>query len=213
MSALVVACSLGLGVPTVSAEDKGTDASSAEQHDIGLMPGVPLAPYDVDPSHKVGVIDSGVRKDHPQIGNSVGAMRDFTGEGLGDSFGHGTKVILSLLHAVYEPSQNTAKRNPHPHPRLPFEIEVAKVIGKKRASPREVADRIADAIVWLALLDVRMVNISLSLPDGEADYTRLCATIAAQHDMSFYIAAGNSGQETVLYPASCSAEKRPWLAW
>ena len=39
------------------------------------MPGVPMAPHPIDPSTKVGVINSGVRTEHPQIGNAVGSVR------------------------------------------------------------------------------------------------------------------------------------------
>lgn len=204
LTAAFAASNLCLGSPPVAAQEAGS-VSSAEV-DIGLMPGVPLAPHEIDPKPKVkiGVIDSGVRQDHPQIGNSVGDVKDFTGEGLGDSLGHGTKVALVLLHSFYSDAKNLVG----PSRALLAQIEVAKVIGKKKATAQEVAGRIVQAIDWLAGHHVRVVNISLSLPEKAADYTRLCATIAEHEDMFFSIAAGNSGQEAVVYPAACSATNK-----
>lgn len=190
--ALAMLCDLGL-LPRARADE------------IGLMPGVPLAPHDVTSSVKTGVIDSGVRLEHPQIGNSVSAVRDFTGEGPGDSYGHGTKVILVLLHSHYKNRSLLAQMNAPSQ--LP-EIAVAKVIGAKRASAQVVADRISDAILWLAELDVQIVNVSLSLPVDGADYTRLCATMGAQEKMLFTIAAGNSGEASVVYPAACPIKNK-----
>src|SRR5687768_6490058 len=43
---------------------------------------------------KVAVIDSGIDTNHPQLRHLVVKQKDFTGEGLQDELGHGTRVAL-----------------------------------------------------------------------------------------------------------------------
>jgi tetratricopeptide (TPR) repeat protein len=180
------------------------EARADDTKEIGLMPGVPLAPHDVDRSNKIGIIDSGVRAEHPQIGNALGATRDFTGEGLGDRWGHGTEGVLVYLYSHFKKIPTMLELGISA--RVP-EFEVAKVIGSQRASAQVVADRMTDAVLWLASLGVKLVSISISLPDGAADYSRLCATMGAQ-DIFFAIAAGNSGEFSIVYPAACNIKHK-----
>ncbi|MFA5892203.1 MAG: S8 family serine peptidase, partial [Actinomycetota bacterium] len=45
---------------------------------------------------KVGIVDTGVDKDHPMLDQVVVAERDFTGSGLADTVGHGTWVASAI---------------------------------------------------------------------------------------------------------------------
>lgn len=175
---------------------------ASSSREIGYMSGVPSAPHNPDRDQPlVGVIDSGVRLDHPQIGDIVGAMRDFTSEGIYDHSGHGTTVILVTLRTHYELVEKLADMAPELD--RPAAVAVAKIVGRRPVGQQTLADRMVEAIAWLSQINVKIVNISMAMLAGGADYSALCAEIAARTDMLFVITAGNEGENSVVYPAAC----------
>ena len=45
LRALLAVCGVGLGAAHVSAQDQAGGAPAAERREVGLIPGVPLAPH------------------------------------------------------------------------------------------------------------------------------------------------------------------------
>lgn len=172
-----------------------------------FMPGVPVGPHKPDASlPPVGFIDSGVRSDHPQLLGLIVTEKDFTGEGVYDLSGHGTTVALVYVKSLFD-SKPDFESITGQELKLTG-IASAKVIGTKPVSMQQIADRIIKAIRWLAGLGVQIVNISMALPEGTADYAVLCAEIESQKNILFVIAAGNLGPGSVVFPSACSASNK-----
>jgi len=167
------------------------------------MPDVPIGLVPSATQIPIGIIDSGVQSDHPQIKGLVIAQQDFTGEGLEDATGHGTKMVLSFLAAEYSEEMKKA-RQLVPDAGIPG-VLVAKVIGKAPVPPSVTVERIVAAIDWLAGQEVKVVNISIAMLEGSTSFDSLCAAIAGHHNMDFIVAAGNYGAGSVVYPAACAA--------
>ena len=169
-----------------------------------LILGVPLGPHTLDDSGiRVGFIDSGVDSDHPQLKGLVIAERDFTGEGPGDSQNHGTIVALNFIKAHFEGKQQLEDAAISLESKGLPPLVSAKVIGKISVPTQDTVNRMVEAIGWLADMRVKIVNISMALPDGAADYTVLCKEIEKHDEMKFFISAGNRGPGSVVYPAAC----------
>lgn len=189
--------------PTASAAPVVTGAA-----DLRLIPGVPLGPHKPNTEGALtGFVDSGINAEHPQLKGLVVAERDFTGEGPGDSENHGTIVALVFIKAHFD-SYKELKRLKDAGvsveiDKLPALVS-AKVIGRTAVTAQEIVERMVKAIRWLSEMQVKIVNISMALPDGAADYTALCREIEAQDQMSFAIAAGNEGPGSIVYPAACA---------
>src|SRR5262249_45692151 len=157
---------------------------------------IELGPPDATQA-SVGVIDSGVDASHPQIKGLLVDQKDFTGEGLGDSSGHGTNVILAFIASFFTEDANKVQKL------LPGVglrgIASAKVVGRAPAPPAIVVDRIVAAIQWLAGRQVKIVNMSIAMPDGAAPFDPLCAAIAANPAMLFAVASGNYGEGSRVF--------------
>ena len=150
-----------------------------------LVPGVPLSPSPTA-SVRIGVIDSGVIADHPQLRALIVAERAFRGSDPTDRLGHGTSVALQLV------------ANPPYFPILSAKVTDDSHVPTVRA--------VIAAIDWLAANGASVVNISLGFQDRTATYTDLCEAIARHSDdISFAVAAGNSGPDVQVYPAACDA--------
>lgn len=138
----------------------------------------------------VGLIDSGVARDHPQIAGYLRACRDFTGDDPDDRLGHGTAVALQLLYA-----------KGHTSPRMA--IVSAKVTDAQgRVHPQAVVE----AIDWVAAQGARCVNMSLGFRGGPDQHPSLCAAIARHPDILFVVAAGNFGPAVAVCPAACGLD-------
>ena len=197
--------------PPIEKQEESTDPKNKkQQHYISGVPLGPHAPNLTGPH--VGIIDSGIDPDHPQLKGLVISQKDFTGEGLGDSQGHGTMVALRLVQSHFELNKQLIEKKEAgtflDEMKLAelSPILSAKVVGKNPTTSQVIADRIVKAVRWLAKKHVQIVNISMALPEGAANYTELCDEIDSQREMFFSIAAGNAGTESVVYPAACEAE-------
>ena len=134
---------------------------SLGQDQVLIIEGVPLGPHEPDENSFVGFIDSGVDSEHPQIKGLVIAQKDFTGEGLGDPFNHGTKVVLVYLQMHFhlndtlEIPEYASKEN-FLNDRPPG-ILMAKVIGRKPVDDATLAKRMDAAYNWLRSRKVEMI--------------------------------------------------------
>lgn len=169
---------------------------------VGLMPGLPLGPHEPHQSMVIGYLDSGVDREHPQIRGLVVAERDFTGEGLQDPTGHGTTAVLSGLRPFFDSSEQAQILRGSIS--KPAGIVMAKVVGVKPVPTQTTVDRMIEGVRWLGELGVRSVNISIALPAGAADFSKLCEVLAEQTETFFAIAAGNAGPQATVYPAGCA---------
>jgi len=164
-----------------------------------LLPGVPQSPPPPSANAvRIGIIDSGVLADHPQLRNLVVAMRSFAGTDPADNIGHGTMVALQTL-------------------RLHGAPEMQELIGDKFEYPALISARVTDqygvpsvdavikAIDWVVEQGAKIVNLSLGFRGDAKEYANLCEVITQHSDTMFVAAAGNFGPEVKVYPAACSA--------
>jgi hypothetical protein len=167
-----------------------------------LVQGVPLCPkLPDDPSIKMAIIDSGVMKNHPQITGLIVGEKDFTGEGIEDKNGHGTLVALKALETNAKISEAT--KNDFSMPLL-----IAKVADKNG----KIEERnVIEAIKWSVDNGAKVINLSLSFVGTLEDHQELCTTIASfeghRNSPYFFVAAGNFGPLTTVYPASCPSRE------
>ncbi len=186
---------------TVSLPGPGV-ALSADQ-DIGLFLGsdpAKLRYLEVAPIHLgqetgaaspgtvgVGLIDTGVNPDHPQLAGKIAEMVSFTDAPPEDRFGHGTGVaiVLAAYASIRVVSANVMD--------MDFGLRVDPVIS---------------AIDWLVREQkVFTINISLGFPpetDGASDICRKISDLRAEgYDFIISAAAGNSGPDQAMLPAAC----------
>jgi Flp pilus assembly protein TadD len=170
---------LGLGDPSTSTERQTL-----------FFPGVAPGGRSPENAIVIGLIDSGVTREHPQLAGYLRACKDFTGDDPEDRLGHGTAVALQLLYA-------NGHRNP------PMAIVSAKVTDAQgRIRPHAVVD----AIDWVAAQGARCVNMSLGFRGGADRHSSLCAAIARHPDILFTVAAGNFGPDVAVCPAACGLD-------
>lgn len=162
-------------------------APAVQGREFFFYPGVPL--HGTAPEHAtlVGVIDSGVATDHPQLAGYVKACADFAGQGSADALGHGTAVALQLLYSA-------GVTNP------PIAILSAKVTD---AQGRIRQQAVVEAIDWAVQQGAVIVNLSLGFLGRREEYQALCAAIARHPDVQFVAAAGNYGPNVPVFPAAC----------
>jgi hypothetical protein len=145
-----------------------------------------LPPGSVPPL--IGIIDSGVNPDHPQLKPYLRGARAFAGDDPDDRLGHGTAVAIVAVAASQAPFLSARVTDDDHVPRL-------KAVLK--------------AIDWMAENDVRIVNLSLGFAPDAWRVSRLCRKLDAlskSHPMMmFFIAAGNSPASGRPVPASCDA--------
>lgn len=160
-----------------------------------LLPGVPLSlsPPSAN-AVRIGIIDSGVLSDHPQLRNRVVAMKSFAGTDPADSIGHGTMVALQTLRL-------------HAYPEVQEKFEYPALISAKVTDQYGVpsVDAVIKAIEWVVKQGAKIVNLSLGFRGDAKEYANLCEVITRHSDTFFVAAAGNFGPEVKVYPAACSA--------
>jgi hypothetical protein len=162
---------------------------------VDYLPATPPAPK--PGALLIGVIDSGILDDHPQLRGLIRATRDFTGEGIRDRIGHGTVVAIQT-----QPAPEVLRQFNVQGP-VAFPLLVAKVAHADRTVQKE---DLMLAIDWIVKQGASVVNLSLGFKESDGDFSDLCAMIAQRKDTTFVAAAGNYGPEVAVYPAACVAE-------
>ena len=146
----------------------------------------------------VGVLDTGVDTDHPDLAGAVAEAVDFTGGGDGvDRVGHGTQVASVI--AGSGAASGGRYRGMAPDARI-FSAKVC-------ASALCAESSIIEGMTWAARdKDLKVVNLSLGQPDrpGTDLLEEAVDTLTARYGTLFVIAAGNDGGR-VSSPASADA--------
>jgi subtilisin family serine protease len=145
---------------------------------------------------KVAVLDTGYDAKHPDLANLVVGERDFTGEGIADTVGHGTHVASTIVGSGAASQGRYKGVAPGAH------LLIGKVLGEYGGSE---ADIIA-GMQWAVDQGADVVNMSLGT-NGAGDGTDLMSqTLNELSDSSgtlFVVAAGNAGaRETVGSPGA-----------
>ncbi len=157
---------------------------------IFLFPGAPMGGKAVENAVRVGIIDSGVASQHPQLDGYLENAKDFTGEGLTDELGHGTSIALIALYG-------TGVEKP---PSLLLSAKVVQRNGKIRK------EHVIEGIKWATEQSAKIINLSLGFEGSRDEHNDLCSLIAGYRDVLFFAAAGNSGPDTRLFPAACGID-------
>ncbi|HEX6342206.1 S8 family peptidase [Umezawaea sp.] len=146
----------------------------------------------------VGVVDTGVQGDHPDLVGREVAERDFTHEQDGvDHYGHGTHVAATIA------SHRAPYRGVAPDARL---LD-AKVCDAEGSCPESV---IIEGMRWAAEQGADVVNVSLGLtPTDDVDPVEAAVdALSASHGTLFVVSAGNSGRGgagTVMSPGTAGS--------
>ncbi len=141
---------------------------------------------------RIGVIDTGVDKQHPDLRARIRDYRNFTGKdvkNVTDENGHGTHVSGTLC------AGNTGRGVVGVAPKA--ELYVAKAFGKEGNSSEET---IINALYWLAEKGVHIINLSFSSTDYTDKYRDAIQEISGKQ-IVLVAAAGNQGEMGVGYPA------------
>ncbi|MFQ5604578.1 MAG: S8 family peptidase [bacterium] len=134
----------------------------------------------------IGICDTGVDKEHPDLAGRIVATADFTDEGDFDGNGHGTHVSTiavgdgSKSNGLYSGAAPAAK------------MLMAK--GLKSDGSGSAAS-IADGIDWLAEQNVDVISLSLggvAIPRVK-DILQVMCEAAVDQGIAVFCAAGNSG--------------------
>ena len=166
-----------------------SDLYNPAKQEYLLYPGVYRANEVRTNSVRIGIIDSGIMIDHPQIKGLIADSKDFTGDGIEDQIGHGTMVTLIFLYGAEESSDV---------PEVPS-IIVAKVA---RKDGKILQEDVIKAIDWIAEHDVVLINISIGFRGSSQDYEPLREALERHPEVRFYCAAGNDGPDVIVYPAA-----------
>ncbi|HEU4425220.1 MAG TPA: S8 family serine peptidase [Pilimelia sp.] len=147
----------------------------------------------------VGVLDTGIKADHPDLAGKVIEQRDFTDSlpGGGDDIGHGTHVAGII--AGTGAASGGRFRGIAPDAKL-LSGRVCQWFGCSDS------DVIA-GMEWIAP-QVKVVNMSLGggSTDGTDPLSQALNNLTAQHGTLFVVSAGNSGGiDQVSSPASADA--------
>ncbi|WP_166353651.1 S8 family serine peptidase [Phytoactinopolyspora limicola] len=148
----------------------------------------------------VGVLDTGIDDDHPDLAGQVTARRNFTDEDDGDLVGHGTHVASTVAGTGAAAEGRYQGMAPG-----------ARLVDAKVCENDGCSDSaILDGMYWAAVEQgARVVNLSLGGDDTpELDPLEEAVNrLSAETGALFVVAAGNDGpfEETVSSPASADA--------
>nr|WP_042195346.1 S8 family serine peptidase [Kibdelosporangium sp. MJ126-NF4]CEL21953.1 peptidase S8 and S53, subtilisin, kexin, sedolisin [Kibdelosporangium sp. MJ126-NF4]CTQ92733.1 peptidase S8 and S53, subtilisin, kexin, sedolisin [Kibdelosporangium sp. MJ126-NF4] len=143
---------------------------------------------------RIAVLDTGYDTRHPDLAGIVKGEKDFTGEGIKDTVGHGTHVASTVAG------------------RGGKYTGVAKgadlVIGKVCTAGGCPFDALLEGMQWAADSGAKVVNMSLGAgaSDGTGPLDTAINRISAEKGTLFVVAAGNYGPNThVASPAAADA--------
>lgn len=139
----------------------------------------------------IGVVDSGIDRDHPDLEGKIAAARDFTDAGSPqDDSGHGTHVA-GIAAAATDNGRGVAGACPN------CRLLVAKAVDGGQGTYADIAE----GIIWAAYNGAEVINLSLG---GTADAQSLEDAVDYAWDKGSVVvaASGNTGDNTVIYPAA-----------
>ncbi len=141
---------------------------------------------------RIGIVDSGIDADHPDIKGKIAAKRDFVSSGSGaeDNIGHGT-------HVAGIAAANTGNRRGVAGGCPNCKLLIAKSVGTFSGSDADIAK----GINWSVNNGADVVNLSLGGPQ-ESETLRRAVNRAWNQGSVVVAAAGNSGDNTRNYPAA-----------
>ncbi|HEX8363829.1 MAG TPA: S8 family serine peptidase [Allosphingosinicella sp.] len=142
---------------------------------LRIAPNAPLGEDLTGKGTVCAIVDSGLAAEHPTIAARLDEQVDFSGEGIGDRYGHGTTVALIFLAAA-------------PEARL-VDVKVSDARGRSKVS------RMIQGLEWIGRRGgIRLVNASCGAyrPACRADCD-LCTAARALVDQGILVvaAAGN----------------------
>jgi len=147
----------------------------------------------------VGVVDSGVDANHPDLIDQVVAAQDFTGDdAAGDGSGHGTFVASEIA------GTGAASDGRYVGVAPGASIVDARVLD---AAGEGFDSNIMAGLGWAAQQGARVINVSLGnrgdYDDGTSFFDRFVDRVAQQYDCLIVVAAGNDGTpQSVSAPAT-----------
>ena len=135
---------------------------------------------------KVGIVDTGIDPNHPDLTGRIAQMKDFTGQGPNDNHGHGTHVagIVGGTGA----SSNGKYKGVAPE----CTFYTAKVLS---ANGSGSTSWVMAGIEWAVQQGVQVINLSLG-SDGACDGTDALSVLcdaAVGKGVVMCVAAGNAG--------------------
>lgn len=145
----------------------------------------------------VGVLDSGYDTTHPDLKEVVADAKDFTGEGITDTHGHGTHVASTIA------GSGAASGGRHKGVAPDARLVVGKVCGDDTCEESAVLA----GMEWAAQ-HAKVVSMSLGgdATDGTDPLSVAVNELTARHGALFVVAAGNNGWAgTVGTPATADA--------
>lgn len=174
--------------------------------EYGAIPKLPEQNYMIEGDGiKVGIIDTGISINHPDLKGRIIGTTDFTGEGIEDLNGHGTHVAGIIGGSGY----NSDGKYVGISPKVNFYI--AKVLNSEGRGSRT---NILDAIEWCVNKGVDIINMSLgghATPrDGSCHLCRMVDWAASQ-GVTVVVSAGNEG-EYGKNTTSCPANARTGIS-
>lgn len=134
----------------------------------------------------IGVVDTGVDAEHPDLAGRVTAFRDFTGQGSGDGHGHGTHVCSIAAGSGVAGGGKYVGVAPE------AEVVVARVL---RSDGSGMSSDVMAGVEWVVEQGARVVNLSLGTTGPCDGSDALCAVCDAAWQKGAVVcaAAGNEG--------------------
>lgn len=140
---------------------------------------------------KVGLLDSGLQTNHPDLAGRIATTKDFSGEGnMDDTVKHGTHTAGTITAATNN-GVGIAGTCP----------ECQLVFGKLGTTPQ--ATRIIQGITWAADNGVKVINMSLGTGGSCSKATQDAITYAWNKGAISVVSAGNDSSNQPQSPASC----------
>ena len=141
---------------------------------------------------KIGVIDTGIDKNHLDLRDRIRDYRNFTGKDIKnveDENGHNTHIYKNIY------ASNTGNGIVGVAPKA--ELYVAKAFDRDGGSSEE---KIINALYWLAEKEVHVINMSFSSNEYTDKYRDVMQEIYMKN-IIMVAAAGNQGEMGIGYPA------------
>ena len=138
---------------------------------------------------KIGILDTGFFAHNEFLAENTKGVKDFTGEGFGDSDSHGTHVQGMLR--MHQDGKFYVGVAPE------AEYYIGKVLSKNGGEWQWLAN----GILWLVEMGVDIINLSLG-GGGQVAVVERALKRANDAGILVVAASGNWGENTVGYPAS-----------